>query len=270
MRSHPQSELLQEFLEELRTQEAGLVLHLVRCASCQLDVEAVLAPAEQQGWTFTPRPWTEIDYESIWRRVAERREELVQRLRQESPTNATAADPGAGAWSEIGEAARAEGRLEDAEKAFARAVRCVQESTDPVDPVERASYLRFLSRLRRDQRRLDEASGLLGRAARLYEEVGFLREHAAVLLERAALALESGEPQSALADLEQAGRSGRHLSLDLACELVQGTATALLAMGRPHQALAAVEEGLRVFASGWPEGSRELLQILGLAEQLRQ
>jgi hypothetical protein len=49
MRSHPQGELLRGFLEELRTHEAGLVLHLARCASCQIEVEAVLAPAEQQG-----------------------------------------------------------------------------------------------------------------------------------------------------------------------------------------------------------------------------
>jgi tetratricopeptide (TPR) repeat protein len=262
MRSHPQGELLRGFLEELRTHEAGLVLHLARCASCQIEVEAVLAPAEQQGWTFSPRPRTEIDYESVWRRVAERQEELLQRLQQER-----SAAPVLGELLELGEAARVDGRLAEAESALLRAVSFVQESADPV---ERARYLFFLARLRRDQRRMDEASGLLGRAARLYEEVGFGREHAVVLLERAALALDVGEPRSALADLERAGRSGRHLTPDLACRLVHGLATALLAMGRPDQALAAVEEGLRVFAHGWPEGSRELLQILGLAEQLRQ
>jgi tetratricopeptide (TPR) repeat protein len=263
MRSHPQGELLRDFLGELRTHEAGLVLHLARCASCQIEVEAVLAPAEQQGWTFSPRPRTEIDYESVWRRVAERQEELHQRLRQER----AAAAPGLGELLELGEAARVDGRLAEAESTFLRAVSFVKESADPV---ERARYLFFLARLRRDQQRMDEASGLLGRAARLYEEVGFGREHAVVLLERAALALDIGEPRSALADLERAGRSGRHLTPELACRLVQGLATALLAMGWPDQALAAVEEGLRVFAYGWPEGSRELLQILGIAEQLRQ
>jgi tetratricopeptide (TPR) repeat protein len=262
-RAHPQSELLQEFLDELETHEAGLILHLVRCANCQLEVEAALAPAEQQGWTFTPPPQNEIDYESLWRRMAERREEHLRRLRRK---RLAAPESGAAAWLEIGEAARAAGRLEEAEKVFAEAVPVLQESADPV---ERAGYLRFLARLRRDQRRRDEASGLFGQAARLYEEAGFLREHAAVLLERAALALDSSEPRSALADLEQAGLAGRHLTPDLACQLIAGLATAFLAIDRPDQSLAAVQEGLRVFAYGWPAGSRELAQILTLREQLQ-
>src|SRR5437868_2845325 len=83
MRSHPQNELLQSFLAGLRTDEAGLVLHLVRCPSCQVEAEAALAPADQQGWTFAPRPRSEVDYESIWRRVASRRSELMDRRRRE-------------------------------------------------------------------------------------------------------------------------------------------------------------------------------------------
>jgi len=324
MKSHPQSDLLRDFLIELRTEEAGLVLHLVRCAVCQVDVEAVLAPAEQQGWTFSPRPRSEVDYASVLRRVAAHREEL--RLLQQEPEpmlgellalphrerlarirevdvesrsvrlahallqearrrggpergelaqavtvmlagDARAADLGTGAWSEVGEAARAEGRLADAETALAEAVRFV---TEAADPLERAGYLCALARLRRDQLRRDEAAGLLGRAARLYEEIGCGREKAAVLLERAALALDSSEPLDALADLEQVGRSGRFLTADLACRLIQSLAVALLAMNQPEQALAAVEEGLRVFASGWPEGSTESLQIHTIEQQLRQ
>jgi tetratricopeptide (TPR) repeat protein len=337
MKSHPQSELLQSFLTDLRTDEAGLVLHLVRCQACQVEAESALAPADQQGWTFAPRPRSEVDYESVWRRVASRQGELMERLRQERAVaapllgellalphperlariaeggvdghslslahdlleearlcagpergelaqavtamleawdlegglaeDARAVDVGTGAWSEVGEAARAAGRLDEAERAFAKAVRFVTESADPV---ERAGYLCSLARLRRDQRRMDEAAGLLGRAARLYEEVGYGREHAAVLLERAALALDSGETLSALADLEQVGKLGRHLTPDFACRLIQGLAAVLLAMGRPGQALAAVEEGLRVFAPGWPADSREFHQILGLEQQLRQ
>ena len=333
MKSHPQSDLLRDFLVELHTEEAGLVLHLVRCAACQVDVEAVLAPAEQQGWTFSPRPRSEVDYAGVLRRVAAHREEL-RLLRQEQgpvlgellalphperlariaegdagsnslslarellaearrrtgpergelaqavtavlawwsleedPTgNAQAGDLGTGAWSEVGEAARAEGRLADAETALAAAVRFV---TAAADPLERAGYLCSLARLRRDQLRRDEAAGLLGRAARLYEEIGCGREKAATLLERAALALDSSEPLDALADLEQVGRSGRFLTADLACRLIQSLAVALLAMDQPEQALAAVEEGLRVFASGWPEGSSESLQIHGIEQQLRQ
>src|SRR6185369_16950494 len=83
MKSHPQNELLQAFLTDLRTDEAGLVLHLVRCPTCQVEVEAVLAPADQQGWTFSPHPRSEVDYESVWRRVASRQGELMERLRQE-------------------------------------------------------------------------------------------------------------------------------------------------------------------------------------------
>ena len=338
MKSHPQNELLQAFLTDLRTDEAGLVLHLVRCPTCQVEVEAVLAPADQQGWTFSPHPRSEVDYESVWRRVASRQGELMERLRQERAMaapllgellalphrerlariaaasedcrsltlahelleearfrtgpergeiaqavtaildlwgglvgdlteDAQAVDLGTGAWSEVGEAARAAGRLDEAETAFAQAVRFV---TEAADPIERAGYLCSLARLRRDQRRVDEASGLLGRAARLYEEVGYGREHAAVLLERAALALDSGETLSALADLEQVGRFGRHLTPDFACRLIQGLAAVLLALDRPGQALAAVEEGLRVFAPGWPADSREFRQILGLEQQLRQ
>ncbi|HEY2736764.1 MAG TPA: hypothetical protein VGK45_00075, partial [Thermoanaerobaculia bacterium] len=181
--------------------------------------------------------------------------------------NAQAGDLGTGAWSEVGEAARAEGRLADAESALAEAVRFV---TEAADPLARAGYLCSLARLRRDQLRRDEAAGLLGRAARLYEEIGCGREKAVALLERAALALDSSEPLDALADLEQVGSAGRFLTSDLACRLIQSLAVALLAMDQPEQALAAVEEGLRVFASGWPEGSSEFLQIHGIEQQLRQ
>jgi tetratricopeptide (TPR) repeat protein len=266
MKSHPQSELLQDFLVDLPTDEAGLVLHLTRCAACQVEVEAVLAPAEQQGWTFSPRPRSEVDYESVWQRIAAHHEELLESHRQEQA--AVPADvSGFSAWSEIGETARAAGRLDEAEAAFSCAAGFVNEV---VGPIERSGYLCSLARLRRDQSRLDEAAGLFGRAARLYEEAGCGREHAAVLLERAALALGSGELVNALADLEQVGRSGRFLTSDLACRLIEGLALTLLAMDQPAQALAAVEEGLRVFASGWPEGSSESLQIRGIEQRLRQ
>lgn len=109
MKTHPQSDLLRDFLAELRTEEAGLVLHLVRCAVCQVDVEAVLAPAEQQGWTFSPRPRAEVDYAAVLRRVAAHREEL-RRLRGEHHGSA-GAGAGRGGRGAAGLRLRLAGRL---------------------------------------------------------------------------------------------------------------------------------------------------------------
>jgi tetratricopeptide (TPR) repeat protein len=111
------------------------------------------------------------------------------------------ADLQAVAHCEIGEALRAHGERDAAELAFARAAELL---TDSFSILDRAKFCQFLARLRRDQERVDEALGLLERAADLLEEVGNLKDCSAVLGEVGFLYLEVGEPRPAWSALLRA------------------------------------------------------------------
>lgn len=174
-----------------------------------------------------------------------------------------AGDLRAAALCEIGETCRARGRLEAAEAAFEEAAR---ELSTMRDPLERAKYCHLLAALRRDQGRLDEALGLLGRAADLLEESGHRSARAAVLVELGSLALDLGEAPRALEALGAATAPGRHLSAGLALAAAQGVALALAAEGRCDEALASLGAARELY--GWTAASGEGLRLLSVEGRL--
>ena len=106
-----------------------------------------------------------------------------------------------GAWCAVGEACRRLGRLDAAEDAFVHAVGPLEKS---VDPAENAEYCRRLARLRRDQRRFDEAMALFERAATLFGSAGQIRDQALALADLAAVHLDQEDMESAVATFDRA------------------------------------------------------------------
>jgi tetratricopeptide (TPR) repeat protein len=174
-------------------------------------------------------------------------------------------DIGLAAWSEIGETCRQENRLAEAEAALRRAASYLEEAADPA---ERARYLRRLARLRRDQDHFEEALALLDRAAHVFKTVGFEEERTGVLLERAWLHLERRHPQEARKDLGQVAAAGQYLAPASASALVRCNAWALVAEDHLEEAIAALDQGERLF--GWSEGSKEHADCLALKARLEE
>ncbi|HEX3528857.1 MAG TPA: hypothetical protein VH988_17495 [Thermoanaerobaculia bacterium] len=171
---------------------------------------------------------------------------------------------GLAAWSSLGEEQLYAGERAAAEAAFERAASYLDEAADPA---ERARYLGRLARLRREQGRAEEALALLGRAAWLFDRAGFGEERLGILLERAWLHLERREASEARPDLEQAAAASQHLTAQSASALVQGYAWSLLLEGHPAEALAALEEGQRLYR--WSPGSGEQLAVQKMAGSIR-
>jgi tetratricopeptide (TPR) repeat protein len=84
----------------------------------------------------------------------------------------------------VGNVRRLTGSREEAEEMFRKAV---FHLTGPPDCLERAFYCRHLALLRQDQGQLDEAAGLLWRAAMIYRENGELRDQGRCMAEAAGL-----------------------------------------------------------------------------------
>lgn len=169
----------------------------------------------------------------------------------------------AAAECETAEALRLGADLKEAEAAFERAAHHLRESSDTDG---RAVFCHLLAALRRDQGRHDEALGLLVRAADLLEESGNRNARSAVLVEVGFLALDSGEPERALAAFDEAAAQGRNLSADLACRAAAGTAMVLAFEGKLDEALSTLE-GIRNLY-GWTPNSRQGLRLLALEGRL--
>lgn len=169
----------------------------------------------------------------------------------------------AAAECELAEALRLGADLQGAEAAFDRAAHHLRESNDTAG---RAAFCHLVAGLRGDQGRTDEAVGLLLRAADLLEESGNRNARSAVLVEMGYLALDSGEPERALAAFDEAAAQGRNLSADLACRAASGTALVLAFKGKLDEALATLE-GIRNLY-GWTPNSKQGLRLLALEGRL--
>jgi tetratricopeptide (TPR) repeat protein len=104
----------------------------------------------------------------------------------------------------IGAARRIAGDLRGAEQAFGRAAGYL---TGPPDTLERGYYSQQLAVLRRDQGRDDEATGLLWRAALIYNEGADVLEEAACLAELGLLFVADGQVARAILPLTRASEA---------------------------------------------------------------
>lgn len=118
--------------------------------------------------------------------------------------------------------------------------------TCPPDSVERAFYCQQLAALRRDQGRDDEASGLLWRAALVYDENGDLLEEGVCLAELGFLFLAEEQPHRAVLPLRRACEV-----LDLHRDATL-TVRARLALAVCHASLGQEEMALRVVKGARP------------------
>jgi tetratricopeptide (TPR) repeat protein len=102
----------------------------------------------------------------------------------------------------IGAARRLAGNPRGAEKSFSRATVYL---TGPTDSLERALYCQQLAALRRDQGRDDEATGLLWRAALIYNEGADALEEGACLAELGLHFVADDQVDRAILPLARAG-----------------------------------------------------------------
>lgn len=167
------------------------------------------------------------------------------------------------AWSRLGDLERRLGHWAAAEEWLARAGRAVAAAAHSA---ERASYCRLLAHLRRDQGTVDEAAGLLWRAAtffnlladgleagRCYSELGFL--------------LIEDDPEQALTPLQHAqDLFDREKEMGLGAVARYGLALALASAGRSEAAFRKLREGaalLKTVSRG--EDVRWVLSLEGRA-----
>lgn len=101
----------------------------------------------------------------------------------------------------VGSVRRLEGKWEEADEMFRKAV---FHLTGPPDCRERAFYCRNLALLRADQGQLDEAVGLLWRAALIYRENGQPREEGCCLAQLGFVFLEEEQAERAVPPLARA------------------------------------------------------------------
>jgi tetratricopeptide (TPR) repeat protein len=109
------------------------------------------------------------------------------------------------AWACLGNGLRVLGELWSAESAFRRAEEYLETSMTG-NPHVRAEVLDLKGSLRRAQRRLEEAETLAGEALALYRESGDEHGVGATLIKQAKILEERGEPDRAVALLEEAAR----------------------------------------------------------------
>jgi tetratricopeptide (TPR) repeat protein len=184
----------------------------------------------------------------------------------------------------IASARRLMGDRREAEEGFGRAVACL---TCPPDALERGFYCQQLAALRREQGREDEATGLLWRAALVYNENADLVEEGACLAELGFLFLAEDQPHRAVLPLSRACEVlGLHRDASLAvraqlslalCEAILGheaKALRLLKAARPMYGRVA-DSPLQMAHVSWLEGKVARLtgrqeQAMDLLERARQ
>jgi len=255
-----QDELLRRLLRE--RQEAEPLLKEI----CELEQELRLARIKSGGAEYRSLTLAHGLLEETRSRSGAERQSLawvVLEIVGENPDEVLVNDLGLAAYSEIGEVARAGGRLDEAEMAFHRATSYLSGA---IDPIERGRYCQLLARLRRDRQQNDEAWGLLTRALVQYRSAGLRWEMVAALIERGSLALELGELESARRDFERAGQHPECLTSATAWQVVQGIARSYLAENGFEQALATLELGSRRYR--WDPTSRELSALAELQKQI--
>jgi tetratricopeptide (TPR) repeat protein len=107
---------------------------------------------------------------------------------------------------------------------------------------------------------MDEALGLLDRAADLLEEIGNWNGRALALTEAGFLALEAGDARKALAVFDAA--AARDLTPDLAFRAVEGMALALALEGQIEGALSVLARAQ--LTHGWSPESAESVRLVAL------
>ncbi len=173
-------------------------------------------------------------------------------------------------WRQYGNALRLQGRIVEAEEAFASAHRYCLEGTG--DPPLRAWLLEQMTSLRIFQRRFDDAIQLADDAGQIYRELEQTNSLASTLVQKAVAQLYAGEVEGAVRTLNRAipliDPSGDpHLLLAACHNLVR----CYIDLDRPEQALSLYfearslyqefEDALILLRSGWQEG--QLLRDLG-------
>lgn len=166
----------------------------------------------QRTWRFKNYVFAEFLLEESLRSVVDdpsRAEDLAelalvvaQQLEGSHYGPALINDLKARAWTYVGNARRVATDLRSAEEAFVEAEKALADGTD--DVLLRARTLSLQGELRREQRRFDEATDLLQKALSIYREAGEDHWVGRTLIYSAAVLEEAGEPEKAIAQLNEA------------------------------------------------------------------
>jgi len=166
---------------------------------------------------------------------------------------------------QVAEACRLGGGLERAEEELARAAAHLD---DAVDGIGRGQFRAGLARLRRDQRRWDEALALFARAADLFERHGNGLDAAVALGDKGKLELRMWEPAEAWESFELAASLVPRGPVALALGLQRGLALTCALENHIPQAWQILAAASRRFP---PEpGSREDLELTLVGGELSE
>lgn len=170
---------------------------------------------------------------------------VLDRVEPLERSEALLADLRARAWALKGNAARIGSDHREAESCLAKAVELLAEGTG--DPLEEARILGFLSALRSDQGRVEEAIRFQKRVFSLYRRAGDPGKMAKSLIDQASYLAATGERAQAISLLRAALeelQGGPDSRLVLAA--THNLAVLLQEDGRTHEALALVAEATRL------------------------
>lgn len=191
-----------------------------------LPMTAALLTLARKSRDANPRRMRELSQLSLF---FAQRSPLPERVKQALSAEAEAL---------TGDSWRQQGKLHEAERAFGRAARHLEEAGDPY---ESANFCRLLADLRQDQRRFEEALALRDRAASLFAEVGQTDDQAQALLDKAGLEMKRDEVERALSDLRAViALADQGLRPDLAAMGVAVYGKILCQSGRATEALTLV------------------------------
>lgn len=134
--------------------------------------------------------------------LAELAHTIIEGLDSEQVSPSRLADLRAQYWAYTGNIRRIRSDLRSAEVSFQRAAQCMENGTG--DPVGRGELLALKATLRRDQRRLREALQLLNRAATAFRKAGDRHLVGRVLLKKALVCNDAGNPELGITMLRKA------------------------------------------------------------------